>query len=170
MHELHTEKPPVRGSLKREVARAFPQSSTFDHHIENVTVVIGEAATKTSSAECVTVCSNKITCAESKGTQTWNTVQETGEYVKSLQDQLSALRSEIHNREFSIKRFQNVDNGIAFYTGFLNFETLLACFDLVGDKAKSISYGKYDRKQFNTSLLSLLDEIFLVLVRLELDC
>ena len=169
----------MRGSLKREVARTFPQSSTFDHHIENVTVIIGEAATKTSSTECVTVCSNKITCAESKNKQTWNTVQETGEYVKSLQDQSSALRSEIHNWEFSINRFQNDDNGITFYTGFLNFETLLACFDLVGDKAKNISYGKYDRKQFNTSflespgasrLLSLLDEIFLVLVRLELDC
>lgn len=106
----------MRGSLKREVARAFPQSSTFDHHIENVTL---------------------------------------------------------------IKRFQNDDNGIAFYTGFLNFETLLACFDLFGDKAKNIIYEKFDRKQFNTSvlespgasrLLSLLDEIFLVLVRLELDC
>jgi len=111
-------KPPVR-SLKREVAGAFPQSSTFDHYIENVTV-IGETATKTSSTESATVCSSKITCAESKGTQTWNTAQETGEYVKSLQDQLSALRSEIQNREFSIKRFQNYDNGIVFYTRFPN--------------------------------------------------
>jgi len=31
--------------VKREVAGAFPQSSTFDHHIENVTVIIREAAT-----------------------------------------------------------------------------------------------------------------------------
>ena len=109
-----------------EVAGAFPQSSTFDHHIEDVTVIIGETAAKTSSTECATVCSNKITGAKSKGTQTWNTAQETGEHVKSLQDQLSALRSDIQNREFSIKRLQNDDNGIAFYTGFPNFETLLA--------------------------------------------
>ena len=174
---INVRKPPVRRSLKMEVAGTFPQSSTFDHHIEDVTVIIGETATKTSSTECATVCSNKITCAESKGTQPWNTAQETGEYVKSLQDQLSALRSDIQNREFSIKRFQNDDNGIAFYTGFPNFETLLACYELVVDKAKNISYGKYDRKQFNTSvvespgasrLLSLLDEFFLVLLRLRL--
>ena len=92
----------MRGSLKREVTRAFPQSSTFDHHIDNVTVVIGEAATKTSSTECVTVCSNKITCAESKGTQTWNTVQETGEYVKSLKDQ--GVRSTTGSFELNVSK------------------------------------------------------------------
>jgi len=53
----------------------------------------------------------------------------------------------------------------------------LTCFELLEDKAKNMSYGKCDRKQFNTSvlespgasrLLSLLDEFFLVLVRLRL--
>ena len=67
---INVRKPPVRRSLKMEVAGAFPQSSTFDHHIEDVTVIIGETAAKTSSTECATVCSNKITGAESKGTQT----------------------------------------------------------------------------------------------------
>ena len=65
----------------------------------------------------------------------------------------------------------------SLYAGFPNYETLMVCFELVANKAQNMSYGKYDRKLFNTSplqsagaarSLSLLDEFFLVLVRLRL--
>ena len=54
---------------------------------------------------------------------------------------------------------------------------LTVCFEFVANKAQNMSYGKYDRKLFNTSPLQsagaarslpLLDEFFLVLVRLRL--
>lgn len=63
------------------------------------------------------------------------------------------------------------------YTRFPNDETLMVCFEFVANKAQNMSYGKYDRKRFNTSplqsagaarSLSLLDEFFLVLVQLRL--
>ena len=54
----------------------------------------------------------------------------------------------------------------------------MVCFEFVANKVQNMSYGKYDRKLFNTSplqssgaarSLSLLDDFFfLVLVRLRL--
>ena len=95
------------------------------------------------------------------------------EQIKILQEKISALKIEVHKREFCIERFQNDNESISFYTGFPNYETLMACFEFVANKAQNMSYGKYDRKLFNTSALqspgaarslSLLDEFFLVLV------
>ena len=99
------------------------------------------------------------------------------EQIKILQEKISALKVEVHKRELSIKRFQNDNESISFYTRFPNYETLMVCFEFVANKAQNMSYGKYDRKLFNTSplqsagaarSLSLLDEFFLVLVRLRL--
>ena len=99
------------------------------------------------------------------------------EQLKYLQEKVSALRIEVQKREFSINRFGNDDDSISFYTGFPNYDTLMVCFELVANKAENMSYGKYDRKLFNTSSLqspgvprslSLLDEFFLVLVRIRL--
>ena len=62
-------------------------------------------------------------------------------------------------------------------TGFPNYDTLMVCFEFVANKVQNMSYGKYDTKLFNTSplqssgaarSLSLLDDFFLVLVRLRL--
>ena len=146
-----------------------------------------DTAVEFSPSETVSIFSDETTCTESKETQTCETttqykagaetVKENETYVKSLEERVSALRTEIQNQEFSIKRFQNDDSSISFYTGFPNYETLLACFSLVVDKARNMSYGKYHRKQFNTLTLespgvprslSLLDEFFLVLVRIRL--
>ena len=99
------------------------------------------------------------------------------EQVKILQEKISALKVEVHKRELSIKRFENDNESISFYTRFPNYETLMVCFEIVANKAQNMSYGKFDRKLFNTSplqsagaarSLSLLDEFFLVLVRLRL--
>ena len=186
---VNLRKPPVRRRL--DVASASTQSSTFDYMevktVEAATVVIEDTDVGFSPSESVSIFSDETTCTESKEKQTCETttqykagaetVKENETYVKSLEERVSALRTEIQNQEFSIKRFQNDDSSISFYTGFPNYETLLACFSLVVDKARNMSYGKYHRKQFNTSTLespgalrslSLLDEFFLVLVRIRL--
>ena len=68
--------------------------------------------------------------------------------LKYSKKKISALKIEVHKREFCIKRFQNDNESISFYTGFPNYETLMACFEFVANKAQNMSYGKYDRKIF----------------------
>ena len=78
--------------------------------------------------------------------------KEMEEPIKVLQEKISALKIEVHKREFCINRFQNGNDSISFYTGFSNL-----CFEFVVNKAQNISYGKYDRKIFLTPhLFSLL--------------
>lgn len=64
--------------------------------------------------------------------------------LKYSKKKISALKIEVHKREFCIKRFQNDNESISFYTGFPNYETLMACFEFVANKAQNMSYGKYD--------------------------
>ena len=45
------------------------------------------------------------------------------EPIKTLEEKISALKFEVHKREFCIKMFQNDNESISFYTGFPNFET-----------------------------------------------
>ena len=138
---------------------------------------------ETLSVEANNVLSAEFICTMSQETQTdtngdkCKEQKEMEEQIKILQEKISALKIEVHKREFCIKRFQNDNESISFYTGFPNYETLMACFEFVANKAQNMSYGKYDRKLFNTSplqspgaarSLSLLDEFFLVLVRLRL--
>ena len=95
------------------------------------------------------------------------------EQIKLLQEKISALKIEVHKREFCIKSFQNDNESISFYTGFPNYETSMVCFKFVANKAQNMRYGKYDRKLYNTSplqspgaarSLSFLDDFFLVLI------
>ena len=60
------------------------------------------------------------------------------EQIKILQEKISALKIEVHKREFCIKRFQNDNESISFYTGFPNYETLMACFEFVANKAQNM--------------------------------
>ena len=130
---------------------------------------------ETLSVEANNVLSAEVNCAKSQETQTdtnedkCEEQKEMEEQIKILQEKISALKIEVHKREFCIKRFQNDNESISFYTGFPNYETLMACFEFVANKAQNMSYGKYDRKLFNTSALqspgaarslSLLDEFF----------
>ena len=78
------------------------------------------------------------------------------EPIKTLQEQISALKFEVHKREFCIKRFENDNESISFYTGFPNFETVMVCFKFVANSVQNISYGKYDKKFLTPHLLSVL--------------
>lgn len=130
---------------------------------------------KTPSVEANNILSAEVNWAKSQETQT-DTNEGKCEKQKEMEEQikvLSALKIEVHKREFCIKRFQNDNESISFYTGFPNYETLMACLEFVANKAQNMSYGKYDRKLSNTSalqspgaarLLSLLGEFFLELV------
>lgn len=120
---------------------------------------------------------NRTECKETQTHESGDPKKDMEEQLKYLQEKVSALRIEVQKREFSINRFRNDDDSISFYTGFPNYDTLMVCFELVANKAEDMSYGKYDRKLFNTSplqspgvprSLSLLDEFFLVLVRIRL--
>ena len=141
------------------------------------------AESGTPLVEANNVLSTEFNCTASKETQTdtngdkCKEEKEMEEQIKVLQEKISALKIEVHKREFCIRRFQNDNESISFYTGFPNYETLMVCFEFVANKAQNMSYGKYDRKLYNTSpllspgaarSLSLLDEFFLVLVRLRL--
>nr|XP_058955543.1 uncharacterized protein LOC131782824 [Pocillopora verrucosa] len=114
---------------------------------------------ETLSVEANNVLSAEVNCAKSQETQTdtnedkCEEQKEMEEQIKILQEKISALKIEVHKREFCIKRFQSDNESISFYTGFPNYETLMACFEFVANKAQNMSYGKYDRKLFNTSAL-----------------
>ena len=115
---------------------------------------------ETLSVEANNVLSAEVNCVKSQETQTdtnedkCEEQKEMEEQIKILQEKISALKIEVHKREFCIKRFQNDNESISFYTGFPNYETLMACFEFVANKAQNMSYGKYDRKLFNTFFLT----------------
>ena len=110
--------------------------------------------------EANNVLSAEFKCTASEETQTdtngdkGKEQKEMEERIKILQEKISALKIEVHKRELCIKRFQNDNESISFYTGFPNFETLMVCFEFVTNKAQNMIYGKYEKKLFNTSVTS----------------
>ena len=87
---------------------------------------------ETLSVEANNVLSAEVNCVKSQETQTdtnedkCEEQKEMEEQIKILQEKISALKIEVHKREFCIKRFQNDNESISFYTGFPNYETLMA--------------------------------------------
>ena len=96
---------------------------------------------ETPSVEANDVLSAEFNCTVSQEIQTdtngdkCKEQKEMEEQIKIIQEKISALKIEVHKREFSIKRFQNDNESISFYTGFPNYETLMVCFKFVANKA-----------------------------------
>ena len=96
---------------------------------------------ETPSVEANVVLSAEFNCTASQETQTdtngdkCKEQKEMEEQIKIFQEKISALKIEVHKREFSIKRFQNDNESISFYTGFPNHETLMVCFEFISNKA-----------------------------------
>ena len=94
---------------------------------------------------------------------------------------------ELLESQFGITRFQDSDSDINFYTGFPNYQTLLACYNFLnpGENGENIVYvnsatedlefpssinvdGSQGNKPGRRRKLSTLDELFMVLVRMRL--
>ena len=122
-----------------------------------------------------------------EGTREASTQTETCETrpneLEDLRQKIKKLKSEMHtmkkaeNARFDIEHFKNNDDDISFYTGFPNYDVLILCYDIIKEGAKNMSYGNYDRKQFDQPTfsqqgrprtLTTFQEFVLVLMRLRL--
>ena len=79
----------------------------------------------------------------------------------------------MENCRFDIEKYKSSAKDTEFYTGFCNYGTLLACFDLIKESAKNMSYGNHERIYFDQQVgwqrnLSLFEEYILVLMGLRL--
>ena len=97
-----------------------------------------------------------------------------------LELELSALQKGLHHpAAFSIEQIAHDDHNVSFYTGFLSFKHLEACFHFLGPAKYHLEYRDsiYKTQTQNESLekrrgrprsLTIIDELILVLVRLKL--
>ena len=53
--------------------------------------------------------------------------------------------------QFDIQQFQDKPKDIASFTGFLDYETLMLCFDIVEEPSTNLSYGSHQRKIFDSN-------------------
>ena len=118
-------------------------------------------------------------------------------YIAKLEQKVNSLElenkqllknvDELLESQFGIAQFKDSDSEINFYTGFPNFQTLLACYNFLnpGENGSNIVYVNSAKEdlEFSSSMnadgflrnkpgprrkLSTLDEFFLVLVRMRL--
>lgn len=118
-------------------------------------------------------------------------------HIAKLEQQVNSLElenkqllknvDELLESQFGIARFKESDSDINFYTGFPNFQTLLACYNFLnpGENGSNIVYVNSAKEdlEFSSSInadgflgnkpgprrkLSTLDEFFLVLARMRL--
>ena len=118
-------------------------------------------------------------------------------HIGKLEQQVNSLElenkqllknvDELLESQFGIARFKESDSDINFYTGFPNFQTLLACYNFLnpGENGSNIVYVNSAKEdlEFSSSInadgflgnkpgprrkLSTLDEFFLVLARMRL--
>ena len=100
------------------------------------------------------------------------------EKLKSLEDENSQLRVKL----FSVNKLKNDDSAVRFYTGFPNLDTLVDVFSYLLPKLEHITYWRGSDTTVSTDKvsdksrssepgpkrkLSLLKELFLVLIRLK---
>ena len=96
--------------------------------------------------------------------------------LDSLKKELAKLKYTLEKEpQFNIDDFKDNDADITFLTGFPNYKTLVLCFNLLEEKAANLSYGNYQRVNFDDAkrsgtkrTLSLWQEFTLVLLRLRL--
>ena len=101
--------------------------------------------------------------------------------IRSLNVQLDELKVEVEtlrSSRFSLEKIKDDDKAVKFYTGFPNYKALVATFQYFEPKLQHIHYwrgpkfvkasGSYTTtKPGKKRSLSLLDEYFLVLIRLK---
>lgn len=119
-------------------------------------------------------------------------IEELQAQIAKLEEETKTLRlenkdllktvDELVGNQFGIVKFKDSDSDISFYTGFPNYQTLLACYNFLnpGEHGENIVYVTSSNDDFFTSLnnqrnkpgrrrkLSTLDEFFMVLVRMRL--
>ncbi len=111
-------------------------------------------------------------------------------YIMQLEQQnndLSQRVEELIRNQFGIEKFKESSSDICFYTGFPNYETLLACYNFLnpGDNGENIVYcntvdnnlkncgpkasclGYNGNKPGRRRKLSMLNEFFMVLIRMR---
>ena len=101
-----------------------------------------------------------------------NSIGELNETVEKLSCELKLLQCQLEHK-FDIEKYKDSPKDIAFYTGFHDYETLLLCYSLVEDAAKSINYASYtkltdDNKLGRPKKLSCFNEFILVCMKLRL--
>lgn len=112
-------------------------------------------------------------------------------YIKQLEEKNNDLSQKVEEliiKQFGIEKFKESSSDICFYTGFPNYETLIACFNFLnpGEDGENIVYvntvdremkscGPNSRSQEYSGnkhgrrrKLSMLNEFFMVLVRMRL--
>lgn len=119
-------------------------------------------------------------------------IEELQAQIAKLEEETKTLRlenkdllktvDELVGNQFGIVKFKDSDSDISFYTGFPNYQTLLACYNFLnpGEHGENIVYVTSSNDDFLTSLnnqrnkpgrrrkLSTLDEFFMVLVQMRL--
>lgn len=119
-------------------------------------------------------------------------IEELQAQIAKLEEETKTLRlenkdllktvDELVGNQFGIVKFKDSDSDISFYTGFPNYQTLLACYNFLnpGEHGENIVYVTSSNDDFLTPLnnqrnkpgrrrkLSTLDEFFMVLVRMRL--
>lgn len=119
-------------------------------------------------------------------------IEELKAQIGRLQEEISTLQldnnnlqkavDELASSQFGIVTFKDSDSDLNFYTGFPNYQTLLACYNFLnpGENGENITYvrsgsddfssppNKQGNKPGKRRKLSTLDEFFMVLVRMRL--
>ena len=95
--------------------------------------------------------------------------------IDALESQNELLKSQFINAKFSLDRFSNNDDHVAYYTGFKNFKMLMIFWRYLGDKVNHLTlwHGKQTMDSQTHPLrvertLRPIEEFFLCLVRLRL--
>ena len=101
-----------------------------------------------------------------------NSIGELNETVEKLSRELKHLQCRLEHK-FDIEKYKDSPKDIAVYIGFHDYETLLLCYSLLEDTAKSINYGSYtklanDNKLCRPRKLSCFNEFILVCMKLRL--
>ena len=96
-----------------------------------------------------------------------------GNDIESLEKSVPKLECMVKNLKFSLSNVSKDDSKLCFYTGFLNYAALKACYYFLGSAVNSLMYGSSKdegstKKRCRRRSLTPEDEFLLVLVRLRL--
>ena len=97
--------------------------------------------------------------------------------IRKLTIELEDIKRKMEDVQFDIQQFKDKPKDIASFTGFLDYETLMLCFDIVEEPSRSLSYGSHQRKIFDSNTsnklgrprkITIFQEFVMVLMKLRL--
>lgn len=106
-----------------------------------------------------------------------NRISQMEAEIRKLTIELEDIKKKMEDVQFDIQQFKDKPKDIASFTGFLDYETFMLCFDIVEEPSRNLSYGSHQRTIFDSNTsnklgrprkVTIFQEFVMVLMKLRL--